>query len=175
MTTIPRANMDQILIAAGQISNGLNRTFFWHENFSTLARVLKGNQVVTNVGVWVFYGMAEPKVVDQRGDVQITKAAPHSYHLIASSEIPTSQQKIMLLDLLVAQVSKRLGAPPNAITHRMDPTKGVREEGKLVQVETQATEKAATADPYKSVREPYVISVTWPATESDPRWAKVFG
>lgn len=160
LTKLPSASQAEIDRAATQIANVLRARLGWHQNFTRMTRV---PQVQTNVGIWIYYGISQPREVGKVGDVGITKAFPHSLNLLACSLVPTSQQKVLLVEAVTLRVARLLGAPADAIAERKDP---VRHEALVIELaRLEHEDRAEEADPYKTVAEPFTISLRWPAPD----------
>lgn len=158
LTKLPRAGYAEVEKVATQIANALRANMRWHENFTPMT---KCPQVGTNIGTWICYGLSQPKVVGTIGDVQVTKAIPHSLNMIAVSQIPTSIQKTLLIEAITIRVAKLLGAPEDAVVERKDPTTATHLTIELAKLEHG--ERAEEVDPYKQIAEPFTISMRWPA------------
>lgn len=161
LTKLPSASQAEIERAATQIANALRARLTWHQNFTRMTRV---PQVQTNVGIWIYYGISQPRQVGKMGDAAITQAFPHSLNLLACSLVPTSQQKVLLVEAVTMRVARLLGAPAETTVERKDP---VRQEALVIELaRLENQERAEESDPYKTIAEPFTISLRWPAPES---------
>lgn len=158
LTKLPSASEQEVENAATQIAKALRSNFRWHENFTAMSKV---PQVGTNIGTFIAYGVKQPKEVGRVGDVAITEAKPHSMHLLAVTKVPTSQQKVLLLEAIALKVARKLGAPAETIVERGDPVKHERLVVGLAQLEGE--ERTEETDPYKTIVEPFSITMRWPA------------
>ena len=62
------------------------------------------------------------------------------------------------------RVARILGAPPETTVERKDP---VRQEALVIELaRLENQERAEESDPYKTIAEPFTISLRWPAPES---------
>lgn len=158
---IPTMAEQEIERGATQIAKILRQVFEWHENYTPLERVKTVN---TNVGMFIFYGLKQPVEVASAGEVRITEAKPHSVTLIAASGVPTTQQKVILLDLIAMRVARKLGVPDTAPIARKDPTNPNAADGLVLGAAAHRSEERVSTgdlDPYKTVTTPYSITVVW--------------
>lgn len=158
LTKLPKASEREIEKASIQIANALRANLRWHANFTRMTAV---PQVQTNIGTFICYGLSQPREVAKVGDVAITKAFPHSLNMIAVTKVPTSAQKVLLLEAISMRVARKLGAPADAVVDRKDPTLQQALTIELAKLEHE--DRVEEADPYKVVTEPFSISVRWPA------------
>lgn len=161
LTKLPKASENEIEAAAVQIANALRQRWFWHENFTRMTKV---PQIKTNVGTFIGYGISQPAEVGRQGDVKIMQAKPHSMNLIAVSSVPTSAQKVLLVEAIAMRVARKLGAPADAVVERSDPTLGQKLVVELGRLEGE--DRAEEQDPYKTIGEPFSIALRWPAPQS---------
>lgn len=161
--------MDEAAIekASNEISKALRAHFKWHENFTPLDRIPNVN---TNIGMFVFYGLKQPVEVARAGEVVINEAKPHSVTLISCSKVPTSQQKVILLDLITMRVARKLGVPAETPVAKNDPLTQSPSSGgvpvlALGRAQNQTEEKvvsaASTIDLYKTITKPYMTTIVW--------------
>lgn len=168
--SIPTASHAEIRRAAEEIARALRTTYFDIDSIDSkdrLVRLVSQNGVTTNIGRWAFYGYRKARVIVTGGAAQVASESDLvSRHLIAVSEIPTSQQKVILLEAIAVQVAKLLGAGEGALVDRDDPTKSQTVDAEAAgRVAAQAGEKLDSlreTDAYKTITEPYTISTYWP-------------
>lgn len=152
---LPKASQEEIQRAAREIGQVLVRYFQWHQQLPT-----KIPQVNTNIGTFLFYGLTRPQQAsDQSIDGSyVTTYEPYSKTLMASSTLPTTEQKVILLEAILNQVGRQMGMPGEAISQRMDPT---RDESVIDLAGSRLLEIPTAGDPYKTITKPFVVSLTW--------------
>lgn len=167
---LPKADHAEIERAAKQIAAALEANFEWHENFHPTMRT---KQVKTNVGVWAYFGLLE--MVPIEGTV-FTKRVPTARVLLAVSSVPTSGQKVVLVEAITTRIAQLLRVPQGTETNRYDPTTQVEDVGiKLGQVRAENERKllgldAVEVDPYKHIKVPFSLTMNWPeAPEEGPK------
>lgn len=177
MTQLPTASEEQINGLVEQLHRVLSSRLRFHDNFAAMRGV---PQVNTNIGTFLHYGLNEPAPIGRIGEITIREARPHSKTLMVCSTVPTSNQKILLIEAVTMRLARRLGAPVDANVDRKDPTRGESvlsgaEQGQIgtrldysavrnrVEGELQG-EGARHVDPYKTIAEPYLLTVSWSFT-----------
>lgn len=162
--------------ALNQLTPLLEKNFRWHDNDLPPEGI---GYVGTNIGVFGFVGLREQlPVLDADQGMRVTQSLPTTKLLVCVSSVPTSMQKIALLNWFAHQFAKRLGAPAGYLAVVSDPTRpgfyGKTEEERKITEDGQRNEHQMSEssrlllnrDEYKTIRDPYTITIKW-AVEVD--------
>lgn len=152
---LPTASQEEIRRSAREIGTALARHFRWFNQLPTQI-----TQVNTNIGSFIFYGLTRSQQASEAAvdGSFITTYEPYSRTLMASSHLPTTEQKTILLEAILNQIGRDLGMTGDALHQRTDPTK---DESVLDVAGSRALEIPKAGDPYKTITRPFVVSLTW--------------
>lgn len=152
--------------AAVELTATLQRLFIWHDNFLPPEGL---HFAQTNIGSFAYVGIRQPMPEQLTVDVSVTLPRPFLRYLVAVSQVPTSTQKVSLINDLVHRIARKLGAPMGEyVVEVQDPTTGGELPKRLAMPglrdrHIMAERKRNMDSPYHNIKTPYTMTARWNA------------